>query len=161
MLGKILISFLRLSPLIATGIFLLMCGTIPASGELLQPTRTLEDGEIQTGHLGVFSEPPKMDVYLDGKKIGVTPIFSHVVSPGRHLLKVGDAEKELDILSGKLQQFSVYKGRLIQIPVKTKQPQKSQADERPRVGKEKPETGEDKGLPPPNYFPLNPKGPIY
>ena len=154
-------SFLRLPSLIATGIFMLMWGAMPASGELIQPTRTLEDGEIQTGHLSVFSEPPNMDVYLDGEKIGVTPIFSHVVSSGRHLLKVGKVEKELDILSGKLQQFSVYKGRLIQIPVKPKQPEKSKVDERPRVEKEKPETEEGKGLPPPNYFPLNPKGPIY
>ena len=137
---------------------MLMCGTIPASGELVHPTRTLEDGEIQTGHLGVFSEPPKMDVYLDGKKIGVTPVFSHVVSSGRHLLKVGDAEKELDILSGKLQQFSVYKGRLIQIPVKTKQPQKSKADEKPHVEKEKLEIGEDEGLAATELFSVQSQG---
>jgi len=161
LMGKILKSFLRLPTLMATGIFMLMCGFIPASGELVQPTRTLEDGEIQTGHLSVFSEPPKMDVYLDGEKIGVTPVFSHVVSSGRHFLQVGEAEKELDILSGKLQQFSIYKGRLIQIPVKTKQPQKSKSDEKPVIEKDQPETGGDKGLPPPNYFPLNPKGPIY
>ncbi len=158
---KILKSFLRLPPLMASGIFMLMCGSVPASGELVQPTRTLEGGEIQTGHLSVFSEPPKMDIYLDGKKIGITPVFSHVVSSGRHFLQVGEAEKELYILSGKSQQFSIYKGRLIQIPAKPKQPQKSKVDEKPYIEREKTETGEDRGLPPPHYFPLNPKGPIY
>jgi len=158
---KFLKLFLGLPSLYVAGIIMLMCGSIPASGELVQPTRTLDGGENQTGQLSVFSEPPKMDVYLDGEKIGVTPVFSHVVSSGRHLLQVGEAEKKLNILSGKSQQFSIYKGRLIQIPEKPKQPQKSKSDEKPVIEKEQPETGGDKGLPPPNYFPLNPKGPIY
>lgn len=152
---------MRLQPLIAAGIFIFMCWIIPAYGELIQPTRALKEGNKQVEHLSVFSEPPKMDVYLDGKMIGVTPVFSYVVSPGRHLLKVGDAEKELYILTGKSQQFSVHKGRLIQIPVKANQSQKTQTDKKPLVEKEKLEIGEDEGLPPPNYFPLNPKGPIY
>ena len=158
---KFLKLFLGLPSLYVAGIIMLMCGSIPASGELVQPTRTLDGGENQTGQLSVFSEPPKMDVYLDGKKIGITPVFSQVVSSGSHLLQVGEAEKELYILSDKLQQFSVYKGRIIEIPGKSNQPERSKADERPHVEKEKPETGKDKGLPPPNYFPLNPKGPIY
>jgi len=158
---KIFKSFFELRPLIATGILIIVCGSMPALGELIQPTRMLEEGEKQTGYLSVFSEPPKMDVYLDGKKIGVTPIFSHVDSSGRHILQVGEAENEIYILSGESQQFSIYKGRLVQIPVKTKQHQKSKTEAKPHVEKEKSETEEDKGLPPPNYFPLNPKGPIY
>ncbi len=147
-----------------TGVFILLCWSLPAISELIEPTRTLNGNEKHIGHLSVFSEPPKMNVYLDGKKIGITPVVSHAVSSGKHLLHVGKVEKEFYILSGESQRYSIHKGRLIQIPVKKKQLlQTREQDEKPRVEEEKPENDskDDEDLPPPNYFPLNPRGPIY
>ena len=157
-------SFIKSLLPFVTGVFILLCGPLPALSELIEPTRTLKGNEKHTGHLSVFSEPPKMNVYLDGQKIGITPVVSHAVSPGKHLLHVGKVEKEFYILSGESQRYSIHKGRLIQIPVKKKQLlQTREQDEKPRVEEEKPENDskDDEDLPPPNYFPLNPRGPIY
>ncbi len=158
-------SFIKSLLPFVTGVFILLYWSLPAISELIEPTRTLNGNKKHIGHLSVFSEPPKMTVYLDGEKIGTTPVVSHTVSSGKHLLHVGKVEKEFYILSGESQRYSIHKGRLIQIPAKKKQllQQTREQDEKPRVEKEKPENDskDDEDLPPPNYFPLNPRGPIY
>jgi len=137
---------------------------MPAVGELIEPTRTLDGKGRQVGYLSVFSEPPKMAVYLDGKQIGATPLSAHVVSAGKHLLRVGDVEKELFVLPGKALRYSIHKGRLIRLPEKKKKPlQTREQDGKLPVEIKIPadDTHEDEDIPPPQYFPQNPKGPIY
>ena len=50
----------------------LMAGFRSFAGELVEPTRTLGSPE-DWGGLTVFSEPPQLDVYLDGER-WTTPV---------------------------------------------------------------------------------------
>ncbi len=73
-------------------VFLIVTVTFSKSGELIEPTRTLQSFEKTSGEISVFSEPPDLDVYLDNSKIGKTPIASIKIEAGIHLLKVKDSE---------------------------------------------------------------------
>ena len=60
-----------------------------AAEELIAPTRTLE-GRVQfPGRLSVVSEPPELEVFLDGSSIGKTPIWLKEVKVGSHALRIG------------------------------------------------------------------------
>ena len=56
-------------------------GTFPAlpfvliASDLIEPTRTLEGTSDQSAKLSVFSEPPGLQVTLDGAAIGKTPVL--------------------------------------------------------------------------------------
>ena len=65
--------------LIAVVIGTEICG----GDELIEPTRELGGIEKEWGGLTLFSEPPQMDVYLDGKKLGRTPLWLHQVESDR------------------------------------------------------------------------------
>ena len=108
----------------------------------------LEGQQKPMGRLSVFSEPPALDVLLDGVEIGKTPVISKEVTSGVHILRVKDTEKEITILSGKSLQLSLFKDSLIEIPEK-------KAEE-----KETEDTNEEKKQYDPFYWPLNPSGPI-
>ena len=58
------------------------------SSELIKPTRALDSTGEKLGKLSVFSEPPGLEVALEGTLIGKTPIFVDEVKPGSHRLKV-------------------------------------------------------------------------
>jgi hypothetical protein len=75
--------------------FLLVAVTFSISGELIEPSRTLEGQQKPMGRLSVFSEPPELDVLLDGVGIGKTPVISKEVTSGVHMLRVKDTEKKL------------------------------------------------------------------
>jgi hypothetical protein len=81
-------------------VFLMML-SINVFSELLEPSRTLEGQHKPMGRLSVFSEPPELDVLLDGVEIGKMPVISKEVTSGIHILRVKDTEKEINILSGK------------------------------------------------------------
>ncbi len=74
------------------------------------------------GRLSVYSEPPELDVLLDGVGIGKTPVISKEVTSGVHMLRVKNIEKEITILSGKSLQLSLFKDSLIEIPEKKRGP---------------------------------------
>lgn len=136
---------------------------ISVFAELIEPTHTLKSQEEPMGTLTVFSEPPELDVVLDGNKIGKTPVISMEVRAGDHVLRIKDTEKEVSILPGKSLQLSLYKGSLIEIPEKnlgsSKQPKleekRTTEAKKPRVSEE--EKIQDRPL----YWPFNPRGPIY
>ena len=52
------------------------------SADLIEPSRTLEGKKQNVGKLSVFSDPPGLDVFLDGVDIGKTPIFLKEVTTG-------------------------------------------------------------------------------
>jgi hypothetical protein len=110
----------------------------------------------------VFSEPPELDVLLDGVEIGKTPLFSKEVMPGVHVLQVKDTEKEITILSGKSIQLSLFKDFLIEIPEKKAVAPTQQKLEDKTVFEEKKaeDSNQYKIQYDPFYWPMNPRGPI-
>ena len=64
------------------------------AGVLIAPTRTLSGKIVQPGKVSVFSEPPGLEVTLDGTEIGKTPLLSKEVEPGTHVIRVEDLEIE-------------------------------------------------------------------
>lgn len=130
--------------------------------ELIEPTRTLRGHKKPNGRLSVFSEPPGLDVLLDGLEFGKTPVISKEVTSGVHILRVKDIEKEITILSGKSLQLSLFKDVLIEVPEK-----KADAPTQPKLEenmateeKKAQDSNKDKKQYDPFYWPLNPSGPI-
>ncbi len=89
--------------------------TAPLYPEPIEPTRTLQGGANQPGLLSVYSEPPAIDLWVDGKKMGKTPVTSIQLQPGEHLLRLGDSEQKISITSGRSSTYSWFKGALIEV----------------------------------------------
>jgi PEGA domain len=136
--------------------------TLAVSGDLIQPTRTLQSSEITPGTLSVFSEPPGLDVFLNQLKIGKTPIVSIEVAPGACSLKVGDSETDINVMPGKPLRLSLFKGNFIE--VKKREKEATQKTEEGTKEKNPAEPAQEKtGYQPkydPAYWPLKPGGPI-
>jgi hypothetical protein len=102
----------------AMGACLLWIPAIYSLGaELIEPTRTLEGENQQPGRLSVFSEPPGLGVTLDGKAIGKTPFIIDSISPGTHLLRVGEKETTITIGPGEDRRLSFFKDAFVEMPV--------------------------------------------
>jgi hypothetical protein len=113
------------------GIFLFLAlfnTSICFSGQLIEPTRTLEGGEKATGSVTVFSEPPELEVFLDGSKVGQTPLWLERVSQGFHKLRVKDVEKEIHLEAGKGLRVGLLKGDFVVFPEKEKKLQEQPAE---------------------------------
>jgi len=80
------------------------------AAELITPTRTLDSEKGLMEKLSVFSEPPGLDVTLDGTEIGKTPIISREVEPGAHIIRIQDSETKIFVKPGKAHQYSWFKG---------------------------------------------------
>jgi hypothetical protein len=98
--------------------------SICSGGELIAPTRTLQEPTIAWGGLTVFSEPPRLEVYLDGKKVGRTPVWLKHVQAGFHKLMVEHAETDIYLEPGVMVQLSLYKGSFITLPREKKEAEK-------------------------------------
>ena len=144
----------------------LMIQPLYVFAELIEPSRTLDGQQKPLGRLSVFSEPPELDVLLDGVKIGKTPIISKEVTSGVHILRIKDTEKEITILSEKSLKLSLFKGSLIEIPEKKAEaPTQPKLEEKMAIEEKKPdeptkEKTENEPKYDPLYWPLNPTGPI-
>ena len=138
----------------------LMIQSLSVFAEFIEPSRTLEGQQKPMGRLSVFSEPPELDVLLDGVVIGKTPVISKEVTSGVHILRVKDIEKEITIVSGKSLQLSLFKDSLIEIPEKkTETPTQPKLEEKMATQEKKTEDSKDnKGKYDPFYWPTNPKG---
>ena len=77
-------SNLKLIPFLAFACILLMVPSTPAFADLIEPSRTLTGKQKPMGRLSVFSEPPALNVFLDGVEIGKTPVISKKVAAGDH-----------------------------------------------------------------------------
>lgn len=133
---------------------------------MIEPSRGLGSKEKRIGKLSVFSEPPNLEVVVDGEKIGETPVAVEI-EPGEHTLSIKDAEKKVIVLPGESLRLSLFKGEFIVLPEEEEkplaifpEPQVSSPAEEP---KEKPPEVErrEKGQTNPFYWPQNPRGPIY
>jgi hypothetical protein len=92
-----------------------------SAGELLPPSRTLEQPGERPGTLSVFSEPPELDVYVDGKHIGKTPLWGREVKSGDHVLKIRDSEKDIRMDSGKVLKIGLFRGEFVTFPEASKE----------------------------------------
>jgi len=131
--------------------------------ELIAPTRSKKGTVEQSGKLSVFSEPPGIEVLLDGTKIGLTPVIAKEIAPGTHVLKIQDKEAEIYISPGKALQYSWFKGSFREIPVKEEKDRKAPNTESATAKKEKKDRKSDQKEIElqPLYWPLNPRGPIF
>jgi hypothetical protein len=96
--GKMLSKLMNIY--VSFAIILLGAAALCYGGELIEPTRTLQDAGERWGKLIVFSEPPEVDVFLDGSKVGQTPLWLEKVKEGTHKLQIKDREKEIYVKEG-------------------------------------------------------------
>ena len=86
-----------------------------AAEELIPPTRTLEGRVELPGTLTVVSEPPDLEVSLDGSSIGRTPIWLKELKPGPHTVRIGQEKTEVHVQPGKKMALSFFKDSFIDI----------------------------------------------
>jgi hypothetical protein len=138
--------------------------TAAVPAQLIEPTRSLQGAAEEKGLLKVLSEPAGMEVHVDGRLIGETPIFSARLPAGAHVLRIQDAEIDICLASGRTTAISWFKGRFIQIPEKVEPlPEMARESQPPPA---KPKTAEGPSVRQgaandPYYWPFNPRGPIY
>ena len=94
-------------------IILLGAAALSYGGELIEPTRTLQDAGERWGKLVVFSEPPEFNVFLDGSKVGQTPVWLERVKEGTHKLQIKDLEEEIYVKEGRRLMVGLFNGRFI------------------------------------------------
>ncbi len=82
-------------------------------GELIEPTRTLQEVGKTWGGLAIFSEPPQLEVYLNGEKAGRTPLWIRQVETGPHTIKIADAETIVHIGKNEKLTLGLFKGSLV------------------------------------------------
>jgi hypothetical protein len=145
----------------------LLMGYLPSPGSLyaglIEPTRTLDTALDDLGILNVFSEPPALDIRLDGKVIGKTPLVSVELPAGMHVLRIGGSEAKIFINARKATSLSWFKGSFIEIPEKTRAAGEPTTESKKKeVKPSQPEITPGKAIAPndPFYWPLNPRGPI-
>lgn len=115
--------------------------------ELIAPTRNLESSRELRGKLNVTSEPPGLEVFLDGSKIGRTPVWRKDVKAGVHKLQVGDFQAEVNVETGGMKTLSLFQGSLIELPKKSEgvSPEETDRETRPEGRKGLKPPDEDKG----------------
>jgi hypothetical protein len=80
------------------------------------------------GSVTVFSEPPELEVFLDGSKVGQTPLWLERVSQGLHKLRVKDIETEIHLEAGKGLRVGLLKGDFVVFPEKERKLQERPAE---------------------------------
>ena len=94
-------------------ITLLGAAALSYGGDLIEPTRTLQDAGERWGKLVIFSEPPEFEVFLDGSRVGQTPVWIERVKVGSHKLQIKDLEEEVYVKEGRTLKVGLFKGRFI------------------------------------------------
>lgn len=90
--------------------------------ELIEPTRSIKGASADPGHLTVFSEPPGLNVSLNGASVGKTPIRIKALEPGIHQLQINESVTEINIEPGKVFHISLFRNRFIIFQVAPKEP---------------------------------------
>jgi hypothetical protein len=103
------------------------------AGELIGPTRTLQEAGKHSGKLTVVSEPSNLDVFLDGSNIGKTPLWLKELTPGLHTLQVSNSQTEIHVEHGKILQVSLFKGSFVNVTREEKKAEQKQAPEEKRL----------------------------
>ncbi len=155
-------SILKLKTLLNAGFLLLLITDLSLASDLIEPSRTLSSTGKSVGKLTVSSEPPGLDVKMDGTVIGETPVVLQEVAPGIHVIRVKESKIEIYVKPGKSIKLSWFKGAFIEIPVEVKEGHTQQSEEKKEVPrKEKSEKFVKKIELEPLYWPFNPRGHIY
>lgn len=156
----------RIQPFFALLTLSALCALFSASlhAQLIEPTRSIEGASDSAGRLSVLSEPPGIEVQLDGNVIGQTPIFSARFPSGAHVLRIRDSEIDVRLEAGKPTAISWFKGAFIEIPETPAS--RAEIVKEPQTPLSKPKPDDAQGARPdhakdPYYWPLNPRGPIY
>ena len=123
---------------IVLGFAFLLISSPAWSSELIKPTRALDSSGEKLGKLSVFSEPPGLEVTLEGRIIGKTPLFLDEVKPGSHRLRVKNFKTDITIEPGKTLQISLYKDKFVLIPATDKKPPKQPETVETNITKAKP-----------------------
>ena len=141
---------------------LITCTSAWGTGKIA-PSRTLKGSGDEMGKLSVFSEPPGLEVTLDGSQIGPTPVREIDVKPGSHTLRVRESEAEIYITPGEPLNLSWRRGIFIVISSKEKtEPEQPRAEEKDKPQPKKAaQTQKNEPKLEPLYWPLNPRGPIF
>ena len=92
---------------------LILTLSVCSGGELIEPTRTLQEAGKTWGGLTIFSEPPQLEIYLDGEKVGQTPLWLRKVETGLHTIKIGPAETRVRIEKDKKLKVGFLKGSFV------------------------------------------------
>ena len=152
----------ELKRILIAGLLILLINNLCFASDLIEPTRALSSPAEKAGKLSIFSEPPGIDVNMDGTQIGKTPVVGQKVEPGIYVIRVKDSETEINAEPGKLTKISWFKGAFIEIPAEVAKSRKQQSEEKKEVPltRMSEQPAEKKEKPDPLYWPLNPKGPI-
>jgi hypothetical protein len=97
------------------------------ASELIEPTRTLKGGTEERGRLIVFSEPPQLEVFLDGKSVGLTPLWLTQVKAGWHTVRIEEKETRFYLGHEKALEVGLFKGSFITLPEKKEEHKAPQA----------------------------------
>jgi len=110
------------SVIFLTGFFAIIVFNFSASeAGLIEPTRSLKSAANDPGQLTVFSEPPGLNIKLDGAFVGQTPMRINAVAPGSHQLMVGESVTEISVEPRQTFHISLFKNRFIQFQVTKKE----------------------------------------
>ena len=153
----------ELKIILNAGLLLFLINNLSFASDLIEPTRMLSGPAERAGEFSVFSEPPELDVNLNGTQIGKTPVVGQKVAPGVHVIRVKDSSTEIYVEPGKSTKLSWFKGSFIEIPAEVIKSRKQQGEEKKEIlhTRMSEQSVEKKEKPDPLYWPLNPKGPIY
>ena len=114
------------------------------AGDPIEPTRTLQEAGKTWGGLTIFSEPPQLDVYLDGEKVGQTPLWLRKVETGLHTIKIGHAQTSVRIETDKRLKVGLLNGSFVISSEPAKEtPRVSQPSEQQAVAPPQSQAGED------------------
>ncbi|MGD2097861.1 MAG: PEGA domain-containing protein [Desulfobacterales bacterium] len=131
--------------MVTGSLFAIFLICLPLShAELIEPTQRLDGEQKQTGRLTVLSEPPGLEIVLDGNNLGKTPAFLMEVDEGIHTLQVKNSKIEIYIKPGKTLKLSYHKEKFIFIPVAEKEIKKQPGpDEKNEMSKARPKQPKD------------------
>lgn len=112
-----------------------MClsGSPCLASDLIAPTRTLQGRGEAVAKLTVFSEPPKLEVSLDGKRVGKTPLWLSEVKTGWHTLTIKGKSARVYLGSRKVLEVGLFRGDFIILPGKKKERVKPLRVEQPQA----------------------------
>ncbi len=90
--------------------------------DLIPPSRALGNPSGRMGKLTVVSEPPGLEVFLDGLELGRTPVWLKNVRAGDHKLMVGGLQADIYVGAGDTKTVSAFQNSLIEAPQQAQAP---------------------------------------
>ena len=73
------------------------------------------------------NEAIPLDVYVDGKKVGRTPVWLRQVEAAKHNLQIGGIETSVQVKKGKTVKIGFFKEALVKLPEENKRAASSES----------------------------------